>query len=118
MSNSKRNDMLQKYKDTINELQENLQLNSQDDIDDIITDLQKLRNEISEQDMQERADCLEKEIDNLRTYKFVESIEELDINEEDFKSEDDYYEEANKRMLEENQDIEDEIRDILTSLLF
>lgn len=117
MSDCKKNDMLQKYKDTIYELQENLQLNSQENIDDIITDLQKLRDEIAEQDMQERVDCLEKEIDNLRIYEFVESIEELDINEEDFKSEDDYYEEANKRMLEENQNIEDEIRDILTSLL-
>lgn len=118
MSDCKKNDMLQRYKDTVCELQENLQLNSQEDIDDIITDLQKLRDEIAEQDMQERVDCLEKEIDNLRIYEFVESIEELDINEEDFKREDDYYEEANKRMLEENQDIEDEIRDILTSLLF
>lgn len=114
----KETSILEKYKKIIYDLIDNLQLNSQSDIDDIIADLQKLRDEITEEDMQERAECLEEVIDNLRIYEFVENIEELDINEDDYKNEDDYYKEANEIMINENQDIEDEIRDILTSLLF
>ena len=55
--------------------------------------------------MQERVDCLEEAVDSLRIYEFVESIEELDIKEEDYKNEDNYYKEANEIMINENQDI-------------